>query len=405
MAMGQLPDQEDVTPPLGMSQLPDDGGRLSGSSRSSDDGSVGCSAEGSGRSQRPAKASLSKRWQSRAAQVEEDVCSWVKQHPPGWAQALQTSFGASLVSRVLDVGTDCEGMTAPLEDLRVLKALGIISGYRRRMSCEIDEVARQWFLSNHAWPDLLFSDMLQRSWPQGISRDLFSDSNQCVPSDLDLYVCGFPCCPFSMRKGRSKCFDEEKARPFFAVVDYIEHRRPKAFILENVAGLETRVVPAGDLALQEGEQITCLELALRTVRRACPGYFICVVPPSATCPSALGYPIRRPREYILGGRCDAYAFPSEASFAEQILHHMRQVSSSLPSAAGSDAVLPPSALGSDCQPHLHQMTGGRSCSWNKLCRLQSCNCKSAHTFARVCVCVCLRLAGQRETYLCVRVYV
>ena len=365
--------QEDDALPVVMSQLPDEVGRPSGCSA---EGS-GCSAEGSGqRAPALATALVNRDWQTRASQVEQGVCRWAMQHPPEWAQALQALFGANLASRRLEIGTDCEGMGAPLEALRVLRALGIIGGYCHRMSCEIDDVARQWFLSNHEWPDLVFSDILQRSWPQGVSFDLLSESDQHLPIDLDLYICGFPCCPFSMRKGRSKCFEEEKARPFFAVVDYIHHGRPKAFILENVAGLERRIVPAGDLALHADEQITCLEHVLRTVRRACPDYFICVVPPSATCPSALGYKIRRPREYILGGRCDMYAFPSEARFAEQILHNVRQVSDTLTlSAVGSDEVFPPSAVGSDCQPHLHHMAGGCACSWSTVCPLHFCNCQ------------------------------
>jgi len=212
-----------------MGQLPVDAGRSSGSSSSraprSADGS-GWSAEGSGRSaegsgppQRKGLRSstpLNRDWQSYASQVERGVRGWVSQNPPGWASALRTLFEAKLVLRSLTVGTDCEGMGAPLEALRVLSALGIISGYCHRMSCEIDGVARQWFLSNHAWPELVFSDVLKRVWPHGISRDLLSQGDQHLPFDLDLYICGFPWCPFSMRKRDSNCFDEEKARPFFA---------------------------------------------------------------------------------------------------------------------------------------------------------------------------------------------
>ena len=406
---GDNASQKEDALPTATRQLPDDCRRPSRSSRPDRAGckkscslaevSEGCSAEGSAQQQRRrgllAKTTLSRDWQSCSVQVEQGVRSWVKQQPPGWAQALQTLFGPHLVSRNLEVGTDCEGMGAPLEALRALKALGIIRDYRHRMSGEIDEIARRWFLSNHAWPDLLFSDMLQRTWPQGIAEDLLSNSNQCLPSDLDLYVCGFPCCPWSSRKGYSKCFDEEKARPFFAVVDYIEHKRPKAFLLENVAGLERREVPAGDLALQEDEHIKCLEFVLRTLRRACPGYFICVIPPSLTCPSTLGYAIRRPREYILGKRCDVCSFTSENCFAERVLYDMRQASSALPSAAGSVAVFPPSAVGSDCQPHLHKRAGACSCSWNQICSLHLCNCKLCRRRGKQVLSCCWRAKHKR----------
>ena len=77
----------------------------------------------------------------------------------------------------------------------------------------------------------------------------------------------------------------------------------------------------------------------------------------------------------MGKRCDVCSFPSETCFAEHILHSMRQASSALPSAAGSEAVFPPSAAGSDCQPHLYKMAGGCSCSWNQICSLHLCSCQ------------------------------
>ena len=75
-------------------------------------------------------------------------------------------------------------------------------------------------------------------------------------SAVDLYVCGFPCQPFSQagtRSGFMGASTNGSGLVFFEVVRYIKKRNPRVFILENVEGLETA---------QNGE---CFLLVLRTL--------------------------------------------------------------------------------------------------------------------------------------------
>ena len=371
--------------PSVLSQLPHVGGCVAALSASSAGGSGDGMADSSaGRSvvarqaARSDSAPVRKDWENLAHVVEQRVRDWVAPGLPAWAVALKNQLGPRLALRRITVATDCEGMGSPIEALRLLSLSGIIGSVAHRMSCEIDPSARQWFLSNHVWPDFVFTDMLQRAWPRGVAYDLVSESDQHLPLNVDLYICGFPCCPFSMRKGSSKCFGEEKAKPFFAVIDYIRYARPKAFILENVQGLEARMVSAGELEVVPQEEITCLEYVLRTLRKHCRGYFLCIIPPKLSCPTNINYPIRRPREYILGGSYSEYPFESEANFAEEMLHRFRELS--LESAAGSGAMDPfghhelqtalstefPSAAGSD---------DNCMCSWHRICPLHACQCR------------------------------
>ena len=55
----------------------------------------------------------------------------------------------------------------------------------------------------------------------------------------DLYVVGFPCQPFS-QAGLENGFDARGGNGviFFAVLHYIKNKQPRAFILENVVGIE-----------------------------------------------------------------------------------------------------------------------------------------------------------------------
>lgn len=54
--------------------------------------------------------------------------------------------------------------------------------------------------------------------------------------DFDVVCAGFPCQPFSLA-GKRKGFDDTRGTLFFDVLRIIKAKNPKAFFLENVAGL------------------------------------------------------------------------------------------------------------------------------------------------------------------------
>ena len=56
----------------------------------------------------------------------------------------------------------------------------------------------------------------------------------------DVYVCGFPCKPFSTLHTKSRGFQEVQARPFAAVLRTIRGMLPAAAVLENVFGIGRR---------------------------------------------------------------------------------------------------------------------------------------------------------------------
>lgn len=114
----------------------------------------------------------------------------------------------------LKIGTDCSGIEAPIQ---ALDQMGI--EYNHLFSSEIDKWARKSILANYN-PKVLYDDMTQE-------RDL---------PKLDIYVCGFPCQPFSM-VGRRKGSKDERSNIFIHVINTIKKTKPKLFILENVRGI------------------------------------------------------------------------------------------------------------------------------------------------------------------------
>ena len=70
--------------------------------------------------------------------------------------------------------------------------------------------------------------------------DLTQRDNRKAPQ-VDIYIAGFPCQPFSSA-GKQQGFNDEKGRGnlFTHILDYLSSQRPKVFILENVVGFDAQ---------------------------------------------------------------------------------------------------------------------------------------------------------------------
>ena len=132
----------------------------------------------------------------------QPVCSWetVRCKTPG---------------HVITVGTECSGLESVMA---ALDHMGLGGQTRLRFVCEKDASARKLILP-HQQPDLLYEDITQRP---------VSDMPTC-----DLYAAGFPCRPWSSAGLRGGP-DYGHGRIFRHIVDYLFHKTPKCFLLENV---------------------------------------------------------------------------------------------------------------------------------------------------------------------------
>lgn len=116
----------------------------------------------------------------------------------------------------LRVGTDCSGIEAPIQ---ALKQLNI--PFVHEFSSEIDDNCRKSIRENYD-PKIIYGDITQRK-------------HDGIP-DIDLYVAGFPCQPFSTA-GKRKGLEDRRGNIFWSCFDVIKRKKPKFFILENVVGL------------------------------------------------------------------------------------------------------------------------------------------------------------------------
>ena len=123
-------------------------------------------------------------------------------------------------SKPLNIGTDCSGIDAPIE---ALKLMGINFNYK--FASDIDADCKKSIETNGK-PNMFYDDITSR--------------NHSKLQKLDIYIAGFPCQSFSTL-GKQRGFDDPSNRGiiFFHCCSTIHYTQPEVFILENVKGLTT----------------------------------------------------------------------------------------------------------------------------------------------------------------------
>ena len=123
--------------------------------------------------------------------------------------------------------------------------------------------------------------------------------------EVELYISGFPCTPFSRLHNQSKLLRDKNARQFWASIATLKDKRPPLAIFENVYGIKQVLGKVCKAMACEG-LYRVLKLDLN--------------------PMHLGEPQHRPRIYFILVRCDAAVGSEEQmqSFAQHAWDSLRQ---------------------------------------------------------------------------------
>lgn len=154
-------------------------------------------------------------------------------------------------------------------------------------ACDIWSGSRLWMQTLGIQP--ILADMNSRVWNHEAGRITTRDIDGNVvhigrEDDIDLYVCGFMCTPFTPN-GRRKEWADEHAKTFFSAVRTISVLRPRVAILENV------------MAISNNANAAVVRRALSTLFN----YIICFTKVNTT---DFGVPHHRPRVYMVAFRKD-----------------------------------------------------------------------------------------------------
>jgi len=124
---------------------------------------------------------------------------------------------------MLKIGTDCSGIEAPIEAIKIICNNHPNLKYDHIFSSEICQYATKYIHNNHN-PKIIFNDMTKRG-PLEIPY-------------VDIYISGFPCQPYSRANKYKKPVDP-RLNLFEDCIKVIQTVNPKFFILENVKTLVT----------------------------------------------------------------------------------------------------------------------------------------------------------------------
>jgi hypothetical protein len=117
----------------------------------------------------------------------------------GWMSGVSAVVGNAMSAFECTVFTDCDGIGAPIEALRIMKLSGMLGNYDHIAGCEVDPHARAFSVQHHGPPTMFMRDITSRDW-------------QAIPRSADIYVCGCPCTPFTSRRtSHTTLFEEDEA--------------------------------------------------------------------------------------------------------------------------------------------------------------------------------------------------
>jgi len=138
----------------------------------------------------------------------------------------------------LTIGTDCSGIEAPIQALKQMKR-----SFRHLWACDYDKYSKESIYANYS-PETWYDNMVTRN-------------NKTLPkTDLDIYVCGFPCQPFSLM-GKKQGTKDKRGNIMMECVSVIKYKLPKIFILENVKNFKS---------IQNGEPFNFLIKTLENIK-------------------------------------------------------------------------------------------------------------------------------------------
>lgn len=139
-------------------------------------------------------------------------------------------------------------------------------------SSDIDAYARETYQQNFG------------EYPKG---DITKIDEKTIP-DHDILCAGFPCQPFSIA-GKRLGFEDTRGTLFFHVLRILKEKRPKAFFLENVAGISNH---------DNGNTIQVIEKSLKQLNY--------IVRYDTINSKDVGYPQNRNRWYCVGFNKDYF---------------------------------------------------------------------------------------------------
>ena len=173
---------------------------------------------------------------------------------------------------------------------------------------DIDKYCIQSIKANYS-PERIYGDE-DGNYKDG---DIRNRNHEELPG-VDLYVCGFPCQPFS-QAGKGKGLEDKRGNVFYSCIDTIRIKKPKYFILENVKGILWN--DKKDKKDKHGNTWKVIWSEIEKLREI--GYY---VDWRVMNTRHYGIPQNRERVYIVGTMEGEYIWPEKCEMEDAVLYFL-----------------------------------------------------------------------------------
>ena len=302
---------------------------------------------------------------------------------PAWADhcvdVLQEYFQDATTkigkNAVINVWADCCGMVTEMhagnELMRALERFGVEWALKPYFICDTCKACRKFAAKNYA-PLHTSTNMYDRNFEDGTFDCSTCGFEHDIPTTgIDFYMCGFPCGPWSMR-GLQRGFEDADGDLGFQAIKTIKLMKPCFFGLENVMGLD-----APDSA--DPDRSSGLETIMKVLEAQTDGLYQ-IVQIKKVEPTLAGFPVMRPRVFIMGARADQSGSKALRDVVETVVRRPVPLTVNYRDFLGLNSTVNFERLGNMMTDEEIQRKGamGCSCGFNPLviCIRHPCACKA-----------------------------
>ena len=232
---------------------------------------------------------------------------------PAWAYyfigVLEAEFGNFLnkvadgVPQIVNVWTDCAGMCTEMfaaknVEEEILRRFGKCVKFQLFMACD-HEPSCEKVINNHHQPKHFSRDIFRRDFEAGTAYCDDCGANVMMPQKgLDIYVCCFPCGPWSARGGRLG-FNDKAGPVVWQAIRSVQYMQPVFYFFENVVAISHSHSSDDSKTGVEGNDLCQIQAVMQS---HLPNYSHGTL--TGVDPTLSGHCVAKNRVLLVGGRAD-----------------------------------------------------------------------------------------------------
>ena len=269
--------------------------------------------------------------------------------------------------------SDCGGFAMELIAMREIAAsIARLVGLRLTTKlfcfCDNDATCRRFAADNHM-PLHMSSDVQHRNFADGTFHCITCGEDHAFPHNIGVYVCCFPCGPWS-RKGKQLGFRDAAGEVVWQALKTIAALKPGVLFMENVTAISCSYS-------SPGLSVSDLDHICRRMETELPGYRLLTL--QNIDPTLMGFPARRNRVALIGARQNLIAPTALQATFGLMLSNPLAVQHDWHAFLGKARRVDLSRVGARATPEerLAILQSGCACAFDPavLCKIHACGCR------------------------------